>query len=832
MAEQQTKTKKKRIFEIAKELNISHIEIVKFLKREDIPVKTINSPVSEGTYFKILEEFAKEKDIIERIRKEKARKEAEEKRKAEEEARRTAEEEHKKIEAKVSAEAQQYFDQAIDSILQAAKTIELDLVDKVTAEKRAEKGPKDKPEKSTEVKETESAQEKRQRKKKERKKKLKRVSIQEIEERLGQKKGRDKKDRKEKRRKKRESKIDERKVEESIRRTMARMDEKSTKKKYKKKEKETEAETEEKKTIKISEFTTVETLANMMNVDPADVIQKCIQLGMFVTINQRLDFDTIALIADEFGFEAEQVEQYGEELFKIEQTEEDLENAQPRSPVVTVMGHVDHGKTSLLDHIREENVVAGESGGITQHIGAYKVKLKKGNEITFLDTPGHEAFTTMRARGARVTDIVVLIIAADDGVMPQTVEAINHARAAEVPLIVAINKIDKPNADIEKVKRGLSEHDILVESWGGKIQAAEISAKTGEGIDHLLNLILLESEMLELKANPETHARGTVIEAEVDKRHGPMATVLIQKGSLHVGDSFVCGAAFGRVRAMYNERGKKIKEVGPSEPAVVVGFDVVPNLADVFAGVSDDKEARKIAGERQRIQREEQHRQQEKEWSLDAISAQIAEGKTKQLNVVLKGDVDGSVEAISETLQDLGNEEVSVAIKHKAVGQITESDVLLAKASDAIIIGFNVTANPKVKDMAKNENVEIRRYRVIYELVDDVTSALEGLLTPDKVESHLGEAEVRAVFKIPDIGNIAGCYVTEGIIQRNANGRLYRDKEVVHEAEVTSLKRFKDDVKEVKEGFECGINLEGFSDYQEGDRIEVYDIKSVKRKLT
>ncbi|MCK4641894.1 MAG: translation initiation factor IF-2, partial [Candidatus Marinimicrobia bacterium] len=624
--------------------------------------------------------------------------------------------------------------------------------------------------------------------------------------------------------------IDERKVDDSFRRTMAKMDEKITRKKYKKQDVSKEEEQQEIQKIRISEFATVETMATLMDVDPADVISKCIQLGMFVTINQRLDFDAITLIADEFEYEAEQVEQYGEEILKIEETEEDMKNAVPRPPVVAIMGHVDHGKTSLLDYIRSTNVVAGESGGITQHIGAYKVILENKKQITFLDTPGHEAFTAMRARGAQVTDMVVLIVAADDGVMPRTIEAINHAKAANVPLVIAINKIDKPEADIEKVKRGLSEHNVLVEDWGGSVQVAEISAKTGEGIDHLLDLLLLEAEMLELKANVDTMAKGTVIESKVDKRHGPMATILFQKGSASVGGPFVCGPACGRIRAIYDERGRRLKEVKPSDPAVIVGFDVLPRLADIFAIVEDERKAKKIATERQNIQREQQFRQT-KEWTLDTISQQIAEGKIKQLNVILKCDVDGSVEAISETISQLGNEEVAVSVKHKAAGQVSETDILLAKASGAIIVGFNVSANPKVKELAKKENIEIRYYSVIYELADDIKAALEGLLSPEKIEVHLGVVEIREVFKIPKIGFIAGSYVKEGKVHRNAMARIKRNDEVVHEGSISSLRRFKDDVKEVQEGYECGIAIEGYTEYETGDLIDVFELKSVKRKL-
>lgn len=831
-----SKVKQKRIFEIAKELNISHIEIIDFLKKEEIPVKTIMSPVDESTYLRILEEFAREKDVVERFRKERARREAEAKRKAEEEARKTAEIERKKIESEVYSQAVPLFNAAIQVTREQSQTIYQKLIrDLVRADQVTDVTPKVVEEIAGEAATGVVESDKREpKKKKKEKRKLRRITISDIEARLDQKggkrRGADTEDSRKGKKGKRGSNIDERKVDESIRRTMAKMEEKSTRKKYKKQDTEKEGEQEEVRKIRISEFATVETLAKMLDVDVSELIAACIQMGQLVTINQRLDFDTITLIADEFGYEADQIEQYGEEVLKIEDTEEDLKNAIPRPPVVAIMGHVDHGKTSLLDYIRRTNVVAGESGGITQHIGAYKVLLDGNKQITFLDTPGHEAFTAMRARGAQVTDIVVLIVAADDGVMPRTIEAINHAKAASVPIVVAINKIDKPEADIEKVKRGLSEHGVLVEDWGGSVQVAEISAKTGAGVDRLLDLLLLESEMLELKANPDTLAKGTVIEAKVDKRHGPMATVLIQKGSAEVGAPFVCGPAAGRIRAIYDERGHRMKKITPSDPAVIVGFDVLPNLADIFAVVEDEREARKIAAERQKIQREQQFRQA-KEWTLDTISQQIAEGRIKQLNVVLKCDVDGSVEAISESLSDIGNDEVAVNITHKAAGHISESDVLLAKASEAVIIGFNVTANPKVREVAKKENVELRFYSIIYELIDDIKAALEGLLSPEKIEVHLGTIEVREVFKVPKIGFIAGSYVKEGKVHRNAMGRLTRGDEVLHDGQVSSLKRFKDDVKEVQEGFECGVALEGFSKYEKGDIIEVYEIKSVKRKL-
>ena len=853
----QDKMKKRRVFHIAKELNISHLEIIRFLKKVEIPCTGINAAVDEEVYFKILRNFSREKDVVERIGKEKARKEAEKKRKEEEIARSEAEKLQKEIMELSIKQSENFMNSAIGYILTSVeetkkpepvfepakeKNIGKESKSEKIAQEKTKNKDKDrkfvtvsKPKQEISYKKHKPATLRKPHKKDKKQvnehakvdsqkssdKKLKRITISDIN--LDSNKGRKKK-------KKRDKQVDTEKVEQAIKQTMAKMGQKITKKKYKKKRKDAD-DGDEIRLIKISEFSTVEDLAKTLDVSPAEIIQNCISLGMFVTINQRLDFDTIQLIASEFDYEVEQLKQYGEEILKIEDSEEDLANSEKRSPIVAIMGHVDHGKTTLLDYVRKTNVVGSESGGITQHIGAYQVELENHEKITFLDTPGHEAFTAMRARGAQVTDLVVLIVAADDGVMPRTVEAINHAKSAEVPIIVAINKIDRPEADIEKVRRGLSENGLLVESWGGDIQTAEISAKSGQGVGHLLELLLLEAEMIELRANPNTNAKGTVIEARVDMRHGPIATVLLQKGTLKVGDPFVCGAAFGKVRVMFNENGVKMTEVKPGQPVRIVGFDIVPKLADVFAGVDNEKESRKIASERQKIMREQQHRQQKQVFSLDTISAKIAEGNVKNLNIVLKADVDGSIEALTEVLNKQGNDEVSVSIIHKAAGHISENDVLLAKTSGSIVIGFGVTANPKVKELAKLENVEIRRYRVIYELQEDIRNALEGLLTPDKVEEKTGNAEVRMVIRVPNIGNIAGSYVTKGEIFRNTMGRLYRANEVIHTGEIVTVKRFKDDVKSVKEGFECGINLEGYNDYQEGDIIEAFEIKSVKRIL-
>jgi len=565
-------------------------------------------------------------------------------------------------------------------------------------------------------------------------------------------------------------------------------------------------------------------------VNSSDIIQECLGLGKLVTINQRLDWELIELLADSCGFIAEKITDIGEELFTFEETEEDIEKAIHRPPVVTIMGHVDHGKTSILDYIRKTNVVAGESGGITQHIGAYMVELENGKEITFLDTPGHEAFTAMRSRGAQVTDIVVVVVAANDGVMPQTIEAFNHAKAAEVPIIVAINKMDLPEADPDRVKRELSEHDVLVEDWGGKIQAVLISAKTGEGIEDILSSILLEGEVLELKANPDTHARGTVIDSKLDKGHGAMATVLIQKGTIKISDPFICGNFSGKVRAMMNARDQRIKQAGPSEAIQILGFEKVPQAADIFLVFENEKDLKRITSERQRMKREIEHKKVSMQ-SLDAMSKMIKDGSIKTLPLVIKGDVDGSIGALAETLEKIEHEEVSIQVIHKAVGMITESDVLLAAASNAVVIGFHVQINSNAKLLANQEGVEIRSYTVIYNAVEDIKLALEGLLEPEQVENIIGRASVLEIFKVPKLGYIAGSKVEEGLIKRGEKARIIRDEEVIHEGIVSSLKRFKDDAKEVKEGMECGIGVDEFSKFKEGDNIVVYEIEHIKRTL-
>lgn len=586
---------------------------------------------------------------------------------------------------------------------------------------------------------------------------------------------------------------------------------------------------EQDKTLSVTEFVTVNELASLMDVSVMEVISSCMGLGVMVTMNQRLDAQTIELVADEFGFEtqfaAAEIEESLEE--EIEDSPEDLEK---RAPIVTVMGHVDHGKTSLLDHIRETNVIAGESGGITQHIGAYSVELKNGERIAFLDTPGHEAFTAMRARGTKVTDIAIIVIAADDQIMPQTKEAISHAQAAGVPMVFAINKIDKPTANPEKVKEQLAQMNLLVEDWGGNIQSQDVSAKTGLNVDELLEKVLLEAEVLELKANAEREASGTIIEASLDKGRGYVSTIIVQNGTLKVGDYILAGSNHGKVRAMLDERGHQVKEAGPSTPVTVLGLDGAPTAGDKFKVFTDEREAKQLASKRSQLQREQTIRTQ-KHITLDEIGRRIALGDFQELNVILKGDVDGSVEALADSLQKLSTNEIHVNILHRGVGQITESDVLLATASDAVILGFNVRPNGTARSIADKEEVEIRTYSIIYDVINDVKEAMEGLLSPELKEEITGNVEIRQTFKISKVGTIAGCMVLDGKIMRNSKVRIIRDGVVIHDGELASLKHYKDDVKEMRKGFECGLNIKNFNDIKEGDIIEAYIVKEVKKKL-
>ena len=585
----------------------------------------------------------------------------------------------------------------------------------------------------------------------------------------------------------------------------------------------------ESKILKVTEFLTANELATMMNINVTQVISTCFMLGVVVSINQRLDAETIQLVSDNFGFEVEFVDAESQ----IEAADNEMDNEEdllPRAPIVTVMGHVDHGKTSLLDYIRKANVIAGEAGGITQHIGAYEVSITDGKKITFLDTPGHEAFTAMRARGAKVTDMAIIVIAADDSVMPQTREAIAHAQAANIPMVFAFNKIDKEGANADKIREQLSAMNILVEDWGGKFQCQEISAKKGLNVDKLLEKVLLEAEMMDLKANPNRRAKGTVIEATQEKGRGIVCSMLVQTGTLRVGDHVVVGPYYAKVRALYNERGGKIDNAPPSTPVKMLGFSDAPTAGDAYVVFADESEAKTLANKRLQLVREQGIRTK-RHITLDEIGRRLAVGNFKELKLIVKGDVDGSVEALADSLMKLTTEEIAVTVIHSGVGQITESDVLLASASDAIIVGFQVRPSAKAKQIAENEEIDIRTYSVIYQAIDEIKLAMEGMLSPEVVEKIIGNVEIREVFKISKVGTIAGCYVTSGIIERKAKLRVIRDGVVIHTGELSSLKRFKDDVKDVSKGYECGLQLDRFNDIEVGDYLEIFKTEEVKRKL-
>ena len=587
-------------------------------------------------------------------------------------------------------------------------------------------------------------------------------------------------------------------------------------------------EKKESKTLKLTEFVTVSELATMMNVSVNQVIGTLMSVGIMVSINQRLDAETINLVAEEFGFKTEYVSAEVQEA--ITEAEDDENDLVPRAPIVTVMGHVDHGKTSLLDYIRKTNVIAGEAGGITQHIGAYHVQLEDGRKITFLDTPGHEAFTAMRARGTQVTDVAIIIIAADDAVMPTTKEAIAHAQAANVPMVFAINKIDKPGANPDRVREELAAMNLLVEDWGGKYQCQEICAKKGLHVNELLEKVLLEAEMLDLKANPNRKATGSIIESSLDKGRGYVSTVLVSNGTLRVGDNLIAGTSWGRIKAMFNERNQRIESAGPSEPAIILGLNGAPTAGDSFHTLDTEQEARDIANKRQQLQREQGLRTQ-KRLTLSDISHRIALGSFKELNIIVKGDTDGSIEALSDSFIKLSTEKIKVNVIHKAVGQISESDVTLADASDAIIVGFQVRPSAAARKLADQEGVEINTYSVIYDAIDDVKSAMIGMLDKVKKEVITGQVEVREVYKISKVGTVAGAYVVEGKVHRTDKARVVRDGIVVHTAEIAALKRYKDDVKEVAANFECGISLVNFNDIQQGDVLETFTEIEVKQTL-
>jgi translation initiation factor IF-2 len=889
----ETAEKKKKIYRLATELNLASETIIEFLKKKGFAVKSHMSSVDDEMLREILVHFKKEKDVAERHHR-KLHELRETRKKPEKKVAEKPSEEvtprhavpPQIVEEKRAPEVAEVVQERVEEVKPAPVEVpavepekppevpapveekppvptvveakapapsELPPEEKietpVEAVRRAKVGLKIKgkmaleaPQAEVEVKgeekpaaeqvlpvELEEAKKKKKRKKRVREG-TKLVGFEDADELLKKKK---------KKKKLRHHEVDEREVDDAIRRTFQMMDETAVsaravfrrRKKRERLEEEQrmlEAVEKEKKVLRVTEFVAVNEMANLMHVPASEVIKKCIELGLMVSINQRLDKDTITLVADEFGFDVQFEDIFAAEV--LADLPDPVTSLKPRPPVVTIMGHVDHGKTSLLDYIRQSNVVAGESGGITQHIGAYEVSLDHNKQITFLDTPGHEAFTAMRARGAQVTDIVVLVVAADDSVMPQTLEAISHAQAANVPIVIAINKIDKPDANPDRIKQQLAEKGILVEEWGGKYQCVELSARTGKNVDLLLEKVLVEAELLDLKANPDRRARGAVIESKLDKGKGIVGTVLVQKGSLKLGDSFIAGVCSGRVRAMFDERGNRVEVARPSTPVQVIGFDGIPQAGDEFVVLSTDHEAREISFKRQQLKREQDFRQARRV-TLDTLSQEIKEGQVRELKVIVKGDVDGSVEALSDSLMKLSNPEVRVTVLHRGVGAISESDVLLAAASDAVIIGFHVRPNLNARRLAEQEQVDIRLYSIIYDAIKEVRDALEGLLEPERKEEVVATVEVRETFKVSKIGTVAGCYVQEGKIARNSKVRLVRDGVVMFEGAIASLKRFKEDVREVEAGFECGIALQNYNDIKVGDTIEAYKTVEMKRKL-
>jgi translation initiation factor IF-2 len=948
---------RRKLFKVAKELNLSHQTIIEFMEKKGFDVSGLNTPITDEIYDEILKRFAQEKQKAEKIarrRKEMVKEEHAEEEKAvtaEEPAKTVEEEQPEKVEmvseeeesaeevtpeiaaetaepalkAETAEEPEEIektpeVSEAEDAVAtetlseeenQAEETVEIkpqigDIIDHPQAKqflqreeenkkKRTEKKKKliqkikeeaktERKKKTKQTEKTRAAQEKEAIPKRIRaleKEELEEESTESLveqEEELKSKKKKDKKRRdfeedltdKERRRRKafemirkegkktkinrltidleegeeiaekddrkrrtrKRKEVDQQEVEDTLKKTLASMQDTGVGKKRKKRIKSTEEEEEaESNVITVTEFMTVQDLANTMNVPASDIIKKCLDLGQMVTVNQRLEMDLIKLLAEDYNFKIKEEEEFASSYLEDTIDEKDNpEDYQPRHPVVTVMGHVDHGKTSLLDYIRHTNVVAGESGGITQHIGAYVVEMEDGRKITFLDTPGHEAFTAMRSRGAQVTDIVVLVVAADDRVMPQTEEAIDHARAAGVPIIIAINKIDKSGADPQAIRKQLADRNILVEDWGGKYQVVDVSAKTGQGIPDLLEKIQLEAEILELKANPVKRASGVVVESRLDKGKGPVATVLVDQGILKVGQDFIVGQYYGRIRALLNERNQVVDETGPGYPVQILGIDGVPEAGDKFIVMPDEKQGRDIAQRRQQLKREQDFRKI-RLLTLDEISRQIQEGTVKELNVIVKADVDGSAQALSDSLQKITHKDVAVKVVRRAVGPITESDVMLASASHAIIIGFHVRPTMKAKELAEEEKVDIRLYKVIYDAIDDVNKALEGLLEPEEKEQTLGILEVREVFKVSRLGTIAGCYVLDGKITRNSRVRLIRNDVEIFEGRLTSLKRFKDDVREVAAGYECGVMIENYNDIKVGDHIESFELVKQKRTL-
>jgi translation initiation factor IF-2 len=889
-------SKKIKVFNLAKELNLSSETIIDFLRKKDFDIKSHMSIVTDEMMPVIMGHFKKDKEVADRHQRKLQEFRSTRKKESPEKA--------EKVEAKSPAKDEVHLP-IIDEAKPSIEKIEAKLVEEIPrsqADKKEkgqtdefvlqetagvqaqpelivlEKGKHEKPEKTVEERVSKekqlppkkramqspleaalarpqrgltikgkidltpakSVQKPEVEEEKKRKKKKKKVREEVKRTKTSPAKTEDEEESKTRKRKRvRRAEVNEDEVAKAIRETLADSGDELAiaRAAIRKKKKEKREEEEQKKLdqlehdrmrIKATEFVTVGELANLMRVSVAEVIQKVMGLGIMVSINQRLDKDTITLVSDEFGFLVDFEEEFTSEA--LSDIEDDEESLLPRPPVVTIMGHVDHGKTSLLDNIRNTNVVAGESGGITQHIGAYEVTVGDGKQITFLDTPGHEAFTAMRARGAQMTDIVVLVIAADDSVMPQTVEAISHAQAANVPIVVAINKIDKPDSNPERIKQQLAERGLLVEEYGGKHQAVEISAKKGTNVHLLLEKILLEAEMLNFRANPNREARGTLVEAELDKGKGIIATILVQKGTLRIGDSFVCGVWSGRVRAMFNERGQRVEAATPSQPVQVIGFDGIPQAGDDLIGIEDERQAREISLTRQQLKREQDFRQSRRV-TLDDISQHIKDGHVSDLPVIVKADVDGSAEALSDSLMKLSTNEVKVQVIYKGVGGISESDVLLAMASSAVIIGFHVRPNLKARQLAQKEDVDIRIYSIIYDAINEVKNALEGMLAPTITEEVTATVDVRDVFKISRIGTIAGCHVRDGKIMRNNNVRLVRDGIEVFDGTIASLKRFKEDVREVEQGFECGIGLENYNDIKNGDVIEAYKTVETKRKL-
>jgi translation initiation factor IF-2 len=865
--------KKVKVKDVAKDLNISFNDVVAFLNKKGYKqVKNLMSSVDDDMMRDINAHFKKEKDIAERHQ----RKIAEMKETRRRTTETKAKEEEAAAEEKKQAVAEPVQDEQPELIEEPKQPSEVVVIKTLQQPQTETETPKTEEERSNSPLETlranrgtqmrgltvkgkmelvkpkpprsadrpskpgtsSAAETEEQKKKKKKKKKVGGVEAKAPETETDT----DAKGKKKKKGKLRPYAVDQVQVDTAIKKTLAELDDAETvissraahrKKRKREREEEQaiqdEAKAQQANKIRVTEFVSVGEMANLMKVSASDVIAKCIGLGMMVSINQRLDKDTIILLADEYGKQVEFESEFTIDV--LEDTPDAIENLKYRAPVVTIMGHVDHGKTSMLDYIRNANVVAGESGGITQHIGAYEVQLPSGKHIAFLDTPGHEAFTAMRARGAQVTDIVVLVVAAEDNVMPQTIEAINHAKAANVPIIIAINKIDKPEANPDRIRQQLSDRGVLVEEWGGKYQSVEVSAKSGKNMDLLLEKVLLEAEVLDLKANPDRMARGAVVESQVDKGKGTIGTVLIQKGTLRLGDPFICGIYSGKVKAMFDERGNKVETAPPSTPVQILGFDGIPAAGDQFIVVESDRISREISLKRQQLKREQDFRQV-RMVTLDDISQQIQAGhQVRELSIVVKGDVDGSVEALADSLMKLSTEEVKIRVIHKGVGAISESDIVLAAASRAVIVGFHVRPNLNARRLAETEKVDIRLYSIIYDAINEIKNALEGLLAPTVTEEVVATVEVRETFKVPKIGLIAGCMVQDGKITRNSKVRLIRDGVSVFTGGLVSLKRFKDDVKEVEKGFECGLGLENFNDVKVGDIIEAFKLVETKRKL-